>query len=136
MKSASAAVLLAVGNDAVLLQTRVAVLRTAGFHVIVAQTGDQAKVAARYFAFQAVLLCHSLGTQAQDALAIDLGCCSKRELPILKLQQHECQPASLIVSVRTLVDKYRTTDPSHKTAHYYHLAEVQRLESWRLATSR
>ncbi len=42
MNSNDAALILAVGNDALLLLTRAAVLRVAGFQVIVAQSSDQA----------------------------------------------------------------------------------------------
>ncbi len=129
MERGHAALILVVGNDTVLLKTRAAVLRVSGFKAITAQGIDQARMTAGYFAFNAALLCHTLTAEERDALALDLGCHAKCKTPIMKLYTQQCQPASLIASVRELVGRSREADPAHSMAPHYELASVKHWKS-------
>ena len=89
---------LCVGIDWHLLKTRMQTLKSAGFQVGIGRDEKQARAAAQLLRFQAVVLCHSLRDDLQQALTADMRKVQPA-LPILQLQAQDQSPETLIAAV-------------------------------------
>lgn len=112
MGSSEAAILLLAGRDAVLLDTRMKVLKSVGHSVVVARTRSEGLLAIGYFCFHAVILCRRFSEVERQFLGAEMWSIQP-DIHLLDLGPGVWLPRNLIEAVRVKLLCAGSTSATH-----------------------